>query len=118
MIGKGHLIKGSKALILGFTFKENCPDTRNTRVIDIYQELLQFGLDVDIYDPWADPQDVQHEYNVPIIDRLNGTDYKAIIVAVSHNEFLSIDFQTYKDKGAVIFDTKSFIDRNIVDGRL
>lgn len=118
MIGKGHLIKGSKALILGFTFKENCPDTRNTRVIDIYQELQQFGLDVDIFDPWADADDVQHEYNVPITKVLNGTDYKAIIVAVAHNEFLSIDFQAYKDKGAVIFDTKSFIDRNIVDGRL
>lgn len=118
MIGKGHLIKGSKALILGFTFKENCPDTRNTRVIDIYQELKQFGLDVDIFDPWADADDVRHEYNVPITKALNGTDYKAIIVAVAHDEFLSIDFQAYKDKGAVIFDTKSFIDRNIVDGRL
>lgn len=118
MIGKGHLIKGSKVLILGFTFKENCPDTRNTRVIDIYQELIQFGLDVDIYDPWADADDVKHEYNVPITDHLNGTDYKAIIVAVSHDEFLGVNFQAYKDKGAVIFDTKSFIDRNIVDGRL
>ncbi|TKC13059.1 nucleotide sugar dehydrogenase [Pedobacter polaris] len=118
MIGKGHLVKGSKALILGFTFKENCPDTRNTRVIDIYQELLQFGLDVDIYDPWADAADVKHEYNVPIINQLNGTDYRAIIVAVAHDEFLTIDFQAYKDNGAVIFDTKSFIDRDIVDGRL
>jgi UDP-N-acetyl-D-galactosamine dehydrogenase len=118
MISKGHLIKGSKALILGFTFKENCPDTRNTRVIDIYQELQQFGLDVDIFDPWADANDVKHEYNVPIIDHLNDTNYKAIIVAVSHDEFLNIDYQGYKDKGAVIFDTKSFIDRNIVDGRL
>ncbi|RZK15531.1 MAG: nucleotide sugar dehydrogenase [Flavobacterium sp.] len=118
MIGKGHLIKGSKALILGFTFKENCPDTRNTRVIDIHQELKQFGLDVDIFDPWADADDVQHEYNVPITKALNGTDYKAIIIAVAHDEFLNIDFQAYKDNGAVIFDTKSFIDRNIVDGRL
>ncbi|MES2445753.1 MAG: nucleotide sugar dehydrogenase [Bacteroidota bacterium] len=118
MIGKGHLIKGSKALILGFTFKENCPDTRNTRVIDIYQELQQFGLDVDIFDPWADVDDVKHEYNVSITKELNVTDYKSIIVAVAHDEFLSIDFQAYKDKGAVIFDTKSFIDRKIVDGRL
>lgn len=118
MIERSHLIKGSKCLILGFTFKENCPDTRNTRVIDIYQELRQFGLDVDIYDPWADAAEVAHEYNVPITKELNGTDYKAIVVAVSHNEFLSIDFQAYKEKGAVIFDTKSFIDRSIVDGRL
>lgn len=118
MIGKGHLIKGSKALILGFTFKENCPDTRNTRVIDIHQELQQFGLEVDIYDPWADTEEVLHEYNVPIIKKINSSDYKAIIVAVSHDEFLKIDFKSFKENGAIIFDTKSFINREIVDGRL
>lgn len=118
MISQGHLIKGAKALILGFTFKENCPDTRNTRVIDIYQELSQFGLDVEIYDPWADAEEVKHEYNVDISKELNNSNYKAIIVAVSHNEFLNFDFKSYKRNGAIVFDTKAFIDRDIVDGRL
>jgi UDP-N-acetyl-D-galactosamine dehydrogenase len=118
MIGKGHLIKGSKALILGFTFKENCPDTRNTRVIDIYTELLQFGLNVDIYDPWANIDDVSHEYGVSISNELPQTNYSAIIVAVAHDEFLNIDFNVYKEKGTIIFDTKSFLERNLVDARL
>ncbi len=118
MIQKGHLIKGSKALILGFTFKENCPDTRNTRVVDIYKELIQFGLFVDVYDPWADKDDVMHEYGVPISNSYNENDYQSVIVAVSHNEFLEIDFEKFKNNNAVIFDTKAIIDRNLTDARL
>lgn len=118
MISKGHLIKGSKALILGFTFKENCPDTRNTRVIDIYTELKQFGLEINIYDPWADATEVKEEYDILISNKLESADYNLIIVAVSHNEFLKIDFKKYKENGAIIFDTKSFIDRKMVDARL
>jgi UDP-N-acetyl-D-galactosamine dehydrogenase len=118
MIQKGHLIKGSKALILGFTFKENCPDTRNTRVVDIYRELVQFGLNVDIYDPWADKDDVMHEYGVPISNSYNENDYQSVIVAVSHNEFLEIDFEKFKNNNVVIFDTKAIIDRNLADARL
>ena len=118
MISKGHKIKGAKALILGVTFKENCPDTRNTKVTDIYNELTQFGLDVDIYDPWADPEEVKHEYGLSIIPKLNAEKYTAIILAVSHNEFLEIDFTTLKEKDGVLFDTKAFLDRGIVDGRL
>lgn len=118
MIQKGHLIKGSKALILGFTFKENCPDTRNTRVVDIYRELIQFGLFVDVYDPWADKDDVMHEYGVPISNSYNENDYQSVIVAVSHNEFLEIDFEKFKNNNAVIFDTKAIIDRGLTDARL
>lgn len=118
MIQKGHLIKGSKALILGFTFKENCPDTRNTRVVDIYRELIQFGLFVDVYDPWADKDDVMHEYGVPISNSYNENDYQSVIVAVSHNEFLEIDFEKFKNNNAVIFDTKAIIDRSLTDARL
>lgn len=118
MIQKGHLIKGSKALILGFTFKENCPDTRNTRVVDIYQELIQFGLFVDVYDPWADKDDVMHEYGVLISNSYNENDYQSVIVAVSHNEFLEIDFEKFKNNNAVIFDTKAIIDRSLTDARL
>jgi UDP-N-acetyl-D-galactosamine dehydrogenase len=118
MIGKSHIIKGANALILGITFKENCPDVRNTKVVDIYNELVQFGINVDVYDPWADAAEVKHEYGVEILNQLEDKKYDAVIVAVAHNEFLSIDFNKYRANNAVIFDTKACIDRNIVDGRL
>lgn len=119
MIQKDHKIKGSKALIMGITFKENCPDVRNTRVVDIYHELIQFGLKVDIYDPWADAAEVKHEYNVDILNKLDETIvYDAVIVAVAHKQFLSIDYQKIKRNNGVIFDTKGCLDRSLVDGRL
>ncbi len=119
MIEKGQTIKGAKALILGFTFKENCPDIRNTRVIDIYNELNQFGLDVDIHDPWASAKEVKHEYNINILDKLNLGNYQAIVIAVAHNEFKTINFGAIKAAGdSVVFDTKGFLDREVVDGRL
>lgn len=120
MIQKGHTaIKGANALILGVTFKENCPDVRNTKVVDIYKELQQFGLEVDIYDPWADKAEVKHEYGVNIIASLdNQTDYAAIIIAVAHEEFKTINYREYKDKNAVIFDAKAFVERSLVDSRL
>lgn len=118
MIAKGCIVKGEKALILGFAFKENCPDIRNTRVIDIYNELQQFGMEVSVYDPWADPIQVQEEYGLKLDAVLIDENYKAIVVAVSHHEFLKLDYQKYKDNGAVIFDTKSFIDRKFADARL
>jgi len=118
MIGKSHIIKGANALILGITFKENCPDVRNTKVVDIYNELVQFGINVDVYDPWADAAEVKHEYGVDILTSLTDKKYDAVIVAVAHNEFLSIDFKKYKANNSVIFDTKACIDRNLVDGRL
>ncbi|MCJ8166347.1 nucleotide sugar dehydrogenase [Pontibacter sp. E15-1] len=119
MINKDYKIKGSRALIMGFTFKENCPDVRNTRVVDIYHELTQFGIKVDIYDPWADAAEVAHEYNLEIQNELDASVmYDAIIVAVAHNEFLNFDFQKFKQNNAVIFDTKACLDRNLVDARL
>lgn len=119
MIEKGQTIKGAKALILGFTFKENCPDIRNTRVIDIYNELDQFGLDVDIHDPWASAKEIKQEYNINILEKHNGGDYQVIIIAVAHNEFKFIDFKAIKAAGnCVVFDTKGFLDREVVDGRL
>jgi UDP-N-acetyl-D-galactosamine dehydrogenase len=118
MINKGCVIKGANVLILGFTFKENCPDTRNTRVVDIYNELVQFGVQVTIYDPWADINDVKEEYGITITNKLDDKDYEALIIAVAHKEFLEIDYNAYKSNGTVIFDTKSFIDRALTDGRL
>lgn len=119
MIQKDHKIKGSKALIMGITFKENCPDVRNTRVVDIYHELISFGLDVDIYDPWADAKEVKHEYGVDIVNKLDeSTVYDAVVVAVAHNEFLEFDYKKIKRNNGVIFDTKACLDRALVDGRL
>jgi UDP-N-acetyl-D-glucosamine/UDP-N-acetyl-D-galactosamine dehydrogenase len=119
MIHKTHTIKGANVLILGVTFKENCPDIRNTKVVDIYTELCEFGLNVDIYDPWASYEEVKHEYNVEIISALNeDKKYQAILLAVSHDEFKEFDFEKYYKAGAVIFDAKAVVDRRWVDGRL
>jgi UDP-N-acetyl-D-galactosamine dehydrogenase len=119
MIEKDHKIKGSKILIMGITFKENCPDVRNTRVVDIYHELKQFGTDITIYDPWADPKEVKHEYGLDIVTKLKeDAIYDGIIIAVSHKEFLEFDYKKYKRNNGVIFDTKACIDRDLVDGRL
>ena len=118
MIKKGHKIEGARALILGITFKENCPDIRNSRVIDVYSELRQFGLIVDVYDPYANKEAVQREYKIKLTPLLNNL-YDAIILAVSHQEFLSIDYKALINGGkTVIFDTKSFLDRTLVDARL
>lgn len=121
MIQKNQKIKGAKALILGITFKENCPDIRNTRVVDIYHELQDFGLKVDVYDPWANPEEVKHEYGITCHPELGSgsiNDYDAIIVAVAHNEFMHFDFQKLRKENTVIFDTKACLDREKVDGRL
>lgn len=119
MIQKDHKIKGSKALIMGITFKENCPDVRNTRVVDIYHELVSFGLDVDILDPWADAAEVEKEYGLEILQKVkDSTVYDALVVAVAHNEFLDFDYQKIKRNNGVIFDTKACLDRALVDGRL
>jgi UDP-N-acetyl-D-galactosamine dehydrogenase len=119
MIQKDHKIKGSRALIMGITFKENCPDVRNTRVVDIYHELVSFGLDVDILDPWADPAEVKRQYNLEILTEVNDSvNYDAVIIAVAHYEFLDFDYKKIKRNNGVIFDTKACLDRTLVDGRL
>lgn len=118
LINKGSKMKDSKVLILGFTFKENCPDIRNTRVIDIYEELEQFGLSVDVYDPWANKNEVLEEYKINLLPNLEEFSYEAIVVAVAHNEFLTLDFKLLKERGVVIFDIKSIINRLYVDARL
>lgn len=119
MIQKIHAIKGANVLILGVTFKENCPDTRNTKVVDIYRELCEFGLNVDVYDPWASPEEVKREYGVDIIDKLDSSKkYDGVLLAVAHDEFKSIDFEKYYKNGSVVFDAKAVVDRRWVDGRL
>lgn len=117
MIDNGNKIKYARALILGVTFKENCPDIRNSKVVDIYHELEQFGLIVDVYDPHADVTEVENEYNIKLVNTLSV--YDAIILAVAHDEFLSIDFNSLKlNDGSVIFDTKAVLDRSFVNCRL
>lgn len=119
MIQKDHKIKDSNVLILGVTFKENCPDCRNTKVVDIANELEDFGCKVDIYDPWANAAVVKHEYGKELLGSIDPSKrYEAIIACVSHDEFKTFDFKKYKDQGAVIFDVKNFVDRSLVDGRL
>lgn len=117
MIQNGVPIKGSRALILGVTFKENCPDIRNSKVVDIYKELLQFGIEVDVYDPHADKHEVAEEYGISITDNL--TTYDAIILAVSHEEFGDFSLDKLKNGNhTVVYDTKSFLNRDLVHGRL
>ena len=119
MIQKDHKVKGAHVLMLGVTFKENCPDCRNTKVVDIATELEDFGCIVDIYDPWASPEVVKHEYGKQLISAINPEQkYAAIIACVAHNQFKTFDFKKYKEQGAVIFDVKNFVDRSLVDGRL
>jgi UDP-N-acetyl-D-galactosamine dehydrogenase len=119
MMRKDLKVIDSKVLILGFTFKEDCPDVRNTRVIDIYKELKSFDMDVCVYDPWADSAEVRYEYGIEIIN--GGTkpildDYSAIILAVAHQEFKSWPIQ--KSDNQVVFDVKSVLKKETVDARL
>ncbi|NDV69019.1 nucleotide sugar dehydrogenase [Dysgonomonas sp. 25] len=119
MIEKGHTIKGATVLIMGITFKENCPDIRNTKVVDIYKELVEFGINVEIYDPWVDINEVKEEYNIYAENEIDpNKKYEALIVTVAHDQFYHFDFKKHKADNTVIFDVKAFIDREIVDARL
>ena len=114
---KGIPVRKAKALILGITFKENCPDIRNSKVPDIYEELKSFGMEVDVCDPYAQKEEVKHEYNIELTANLRS--YDAIILAVSHKEFLALDVTGLKkDQASVIYDIKAILDPSIVDSRL
>ncbi|MBN3583035.1 nucleotide sugar dehydrogenase [Algoriphagus aestuarii] len=119
MMRKDLKVIDSKVLILGFTFKEDCPDVRNTRVIDIYKELKSFDMDVDVYDPWANPAEVAHEYGIQILGGKSSPDlnqYSAIILAVSHLQFKSLNINKSADQ--VVYDVKGFLDKSKIDARL
>ncbi len=118
LISKNHVISKSKVLVLGITFKENCPDIRNSKVVDIINELQQFNVNVDVFDPHANKHEVEEEYGVILIDKINKT-YDGIILAVSHNEFLRLELDQLKSSNSsVIFDTKAFLNRSLIDARL
>jgi UDP-N-acetyl-D-galactosamine dehydrogenase len=118
MVKKDVPVKGSNILMLGITFKENCPDIRNTKAIDIYHELKTYDLNVDVYDPWASPEEVKHEYGIKSYNKLPDTKYDAVILAVAHKTFESINLDGIKKQNSVVFDVKAVLAKEVVDGRL
>jgi UDP-N-acetyl-D-galactosamine dehydrogenase len=118
LIAQDHVISKSNVLVLGITFKEDCPDIRNSKVIDIVKELQQFNINVDVFDPHAEKHEVSEEYGIILIDEIHKV-YDGIVLAVSHREFLELNLNQLKSSNSsVIFDTKAFFNRDIVDGRL
>ena len=118
MRSKGIAIKGANILILGITFKENCPDIRNTKIVDVYNEFISFGANVDVFDAVANKEQVKKELQIDLIKDYSVKQYSAIILAVAHTDFKVIDFKKLQNSKTVIFDAKSFIPANFIDGRL
>jgi UDP-N-acetyl-D-galactosamine dehydrogenase len=122
MLRKGMPVVGSKVLVLGLTFKENCPDVRNTKVVDIIRTLEDYNTRVDVYDPWADVDAANHEYGIRCLDEVpRAGQYAAIVVAVGHRQFLELGesgVRTFGQPGAVIFDVKGLLPQGCADGRL
>jgi UDP-N-acetyl-D-galactosamine dehydrogenase len=118
MARKDNPINNSRILILGITFKENCPDIRNSKVIDVIRELKGFGADVSVFDPMADPAEVRHEYGVEMISEISNEPYNAVVLAVGHKEFEAINLQKISDNKTVVYDIKGFFDKQQVTSRL
>ena len=121
MIKNRIQVDGSNVLLMGLTFKENCPDLRNTKVVDIISELEEYNINVDIYDPWVSESDAEHEYGLTLTDQPEKGAYDAVIVAVAHNEFIEIDskgIREYLNKDGLLYDLKSLFDKNNSDIRL
>ena len=116
---RGVLVKDAKMLLLGVTFKENCPDIRNTKVVDIYNALREYSNNITVYDPWANAGHVMEEYKVPIVNELpNDEKYDVVILAVAHKEFLDIDIKALLNENGLVYDVKGILPRDIIDGRL
>ena len=118
MLKKGIQVLGSEILILGFTFKENCPDVRNTKVIDIYRTLSEYNLKITVYDPWANPAIVEREYGIPVVNEVPANKFDALIAAVAHKEFQGLDIRNLLKDKHVVFDVKGTLDRSLIEGRL
>ncbi|MCS6832269.1 MAG: Vi polysaccharide biosynthesis UDP-N-acetylglucosamine C-6 dehydrogenase TviB, partial [Flammeovirgaceae bacterium] len=118
MIQRDIKVKDARVLMLGITFKENCPDIRNSRAIDIVHELREFGVIVEVYDPWADADEVKHEYGLQLLKSLEGRKYDGIVLAVAHTQFKELNLHALKQEKAVVYDVKSFLPKNSVDDRL
>ncbi len=118
MVQKDIKVKGATILVLGITFKENCPDVRNTKAVDVISNLASYGVNINIYDPWANPQEVMHEYGIETTKELPRKRFDAVVLTVAHQEFLSLDFNDFlKDEG-VLYDVKGILDSAKVSGRL
>lgn len=118
MVKKDIPVKSAKILVLGITFKENCPDIRNTKVIDIINELTSYNTSVDVYDPWANPQEVEHEYQITSFKELPGNKYDAVVLAVAHEVYKKLNLHDIKKENAVVYDVKAVLDKGSIDGRL
>jgi len=117
MVKNDVKIKGAKVLVLGITFKENCPDVRNTRAVDVIEGLQDFGTSVAIYDPWANPEEVKHEYNLDTVTELPDAKYDAIVLTVAHNEYKTIDLKSLLTPNGILYDVKGILEEE-VHGRL
>ncbi|MDO5615010.1 MAG: nucleotide sugar dehydrogenase [Cruoricaptor ignavus] len=118
MIRKNINVNGAEVLMLGITFKENCPDVRNTKIVDVIAALEDFGIKVTTYDPWANPDEVMHEYGVKSLSELPNQKYDAVVLGVAHKEFLELDLETFTKENAVVYDVKATLDVELVDFRL
>lgn len=118
MIKKNIPVNGSNVLVLGITFKENCPDVRNTKVVDLINALKDYGTNITIHDPWADQDEVRHEYRLESLKSIPNEKFDAVVLAVSHNKFKELDFLSLKNEKAIVYDVKSFLENSIVDGKL
>lgn len=119
MIKNSIPVKGAKVLMLGITFKENCPDIRNTKAIDIYNELIQYDMEVEVYDPWAKPEEVMHEYGVEVLNELPTTrTFDAVILAVAHDKFRDLDISKITNGNKVVYDVKGVLHEDFLDGKL
>uniref|UniRef100_UPI002602FE67 nucleotide sugar dehydrogenase n=1 Tax=Flavobacterium sp. TaxID=239 RepID=UPI002602FE67 len=117
MIKKGVTINGAQLLLLGITFKENCPDVRNTKIVDVVRAFVEYGIQVTIYDPWANPEEVAHEYGLATINELPETTFDAIVLGVAHQAFLDMDYAALRKEKSVLYDVKGVL-QVAVDGKL
>ena len=115
---RGVMVKDAKFLLLGITFKENCPDIRNTKVVDIYHTLSQYSSDITVYDPWANPESVRRAYGIQIQNHLPQQQFDAVILCVAHSQFLQLDVRSLVRGNGVVYDVKGVLDRHVIDARL
>lgn len=115
---RGVMVKDARYLLLGITFKENCPDIRNTKVVDIYHTLSQYSSDITVYDPWANPESVQRAYDIQIQNHLPQQQFDAVILCVAHSQFLQLDVRSLVRGNGVVYDVKGVLDRHVIDARL
>jgi len=118
MIKKGISVLNSELLMLGITFKENCPDVRNTKIVDVIRSLESYGIKVTTFDPWASPEEVKHEYKLETTDTLPNKKFDAIVLGVAHKEFTSLNLDNNKKDKAIVYDVKGILENSKVDGKL